>query len=272
MAVADVWKYVGALRNNTCGNYCGIVDHKGNVFTVSNSILAQEQEGQVLMQEASDITARFSRTQNVIRKRDMGRWKDEQGQRMDFARTIGLASDGNRCYMLLHVGATYGSPKGYNYRPALAISQDCRTWNYRGPVKIDGAAQAIFSSSSAYTIVKKRHYMIQDAGAYGYGKLVVFVSDDGMNYTRLSGDINQFPDDSPVWTDMAECNGVIHATHEDRWMNDRIVNRHIASTDFINWTVKSADIGILDPKGVNIACIDNELWAVASGKIYKYIP
>lgn len=272
---AEEWKYQRSQLSSLVGNnYIDFTKHNGKIYYATNyNYKRYYSAGLLWMQSSDELTSRLSTAWSPIPKSDLAQYKDIWDQPMTYIRTIGLESYGGQCHALLHVGATYGLPN-YYYVPAYATSSDCINWTYHGPVNIEGTqALRIFSSSAAYFIEDGIHYMAQDAGSYGRGKLVIWRSEDGINYEQHSDDLNAVSSDRPVFPDMEACNGLYHLLYENGYNRDGYVIRHLTSTNTLDWDVETLNLGLgwYSFKGINVSCIDNELYGIMYRRLYKWV-
>lgn len=263
------WSQVGTLEGLRCGNYCDVTVHKGRLVTADSSN-GSAASGDFWTSHSASLEGKFSVPRIAIARGTMAGFMDIYGQPANYARTIGIASDGNRLHALLHVGATYGSPKGYYYMPAYAVSEDNgRTWFYHGPVSVEGqSARRIFSSSKAYVVRNGVHYMVQGSRAYGFGALVAFKSTNGRDWHKIGDDISVFEGDRPVFPDMVYHNGRFHLTYENGWRRGGYEIRHLSSSDMLNWRVESKIIAPKHYKGVNIFTFQGELYGHVFGRVW----
>ena len=233
-ADAAAWRRMAPLKLQ-CGNYCPVVETKGKLVAVDNSSGRGDMR---VSRNRGGVTSGFSRLPTVSRSKLRSyRIKNTKGLTVDWLRTAALAERHGTIYALLHMGTGYPARGGYI--PVAAISKDQgRSWKLRGAIKIDGKPRYIFSSSMAYTIVGGTHYMVQDAGAYGHGKLVMFRSSDGLNWKRHSGDIARITRDrAPAWPSMTYHGGRFHLVFTPNWRDSRV--RHLSSRDGRRWQVES---------------------------------
>ena len=267
------WQRVGSVSGGVWGNYSAFDQHSdGKVYFVVNDSYQDGSvyRGEVVLQVADRWPGRVSAPVTIIPESALAAYYDERGQAMTYARTNAVASDGVGCHALLHVGAPYGSPT-YQYRPAYASSPNCRSWTYHGPVTVNGVeAPYIFSGSMAYVIFREEHYMLQAAGAYGLGRLIAFKSADGFHYETFGGEISVFPDDRPVFPDMAHCGGEFHVVYEDGWGNGSTAVRHLKSWDALNWELVDANIPPSTYKGINIGCVNGQLYGLTDRTLWLY--
>lgn len=180
--------------------------------------------------------------------------KNWEGENLSWVRTIGLS--GTRA--LLHMNAN-----GYGDGYAIPVYAELVSgkWKLRGAIKVNGKIQRIYSSSMAYLYRGGKHYMVQDAGAYGYGKLVAFESSDGINYRKIGGDITSVIGDSGAnWQDVEFHNGRFHLVYTPNgWQNTAI--RHLSAASMSGpWRVENRTAGY-GRKGANLTVIDGNLYA-----------
>ena len=266
------WQRAGSLTNLRCGNYCDITGHQGRLYA-ADSNNGTYATGDMWLSISGSLTSYFSGPLRTIRRSDLSGYFDRWGQPATYVRTVGLASDGISLHALLHVGAAYGSPNGYYFVPAYATSNDGGiSWRYDGPVSVEGeSARQIFSSSMAYLVQHGIHYMVQDAGAYGYGGLVAFRSNDGRNWQKIGGDITAVSTDRPVFPDLAFHDGRYHLVYENGWQHDGDKIRHLSSADMINWRVEQEKISPSSWKGINIFSYDGELYGHINGQLWQAV-
>jgi len=296
-ASAASWQHIGSPEGETCGNYCGVMQHKDRVYLVSNAKQAIPgtwtvvrndcprgsrycrgfsfvrtpgtpggRTGDIWLQSSDSITGPFDEAYNPIAREELAQYLLPDGREMEYARVIGIASDGETCHMMPHVGNQYGTAN--KSIPAYATSSDCETWEYHGPVTLDGAVNyEILLASAGYVVDAGVHYFISDA----WRDLRVYVSYNGMDYTTFNTIPRKYTNDRPVFVDMTYCKGQYHLTYENAWDNSNII-RHEVSDDLINWTMLDNDIGVRDYKGMNIGCIDDRLYGIAFGgsRLYEY--
>ena len=267
---ADTWVSVGSVRGLASTNYQAFGQGPdGKAWFFGNdpySIGGGVWDGKVVLQKSS-LPGRASKAKNIIPRSELAKYKDENGTPMTYSRTNAFAYDG-KCHALMHVGAPYGHPSGYNFRPAYAKSNDCKTWKYYGPVSVDGVqAPKTFSSSMAYVVRNGVHWMIQGA-KLGESGVIVYRSTNGRDYQRYGGDFKRHSGDRPVWPDLAYCGGKWHAVYNSKWPNSNI--RHLQSYDLLNWALLDDRIPPSNYKGMNIGCYNGTLYGVASGKVWKY--
>lgn len=314
-AYAATWQELGNTQHMSSGNYVGGTQREDDRLMFASNVkyatcspwaaryyrkwksnanpcYPAGQDGRIWLQATDGPLRKFDEAFNPLTPSQLQGWTHPSGAQRDWVRTVGLAYDGDWCYMQPHVGPEYGNPGGYNYVPALATSTDCINWVYEGPVTINGVYPNFFSSSMGYIVENwdddtqeydpdnVYHYMVQD-GVPGYGKLRIFKSTGGLDYQPIGTDIiaTHYPGGGAVWPDMVECNGKYHLVFEDGWGNSTTRIRHLTA-DYLEgpWTVLQDDIGINDYKGLNMVCMYNPtqgeqiLYGVAknSKKMYKW--
>lgn len=274
-SAAPSWHKIGFVSGAAWGSYSAFAQHPdGNVhFIINNSWgpIDGVYYGRVSRQILETLPGTASPLVQIIPEGVLGAYQDERGQPMTYARTNAVAFDGAGCHALLHVGAPYGSPAGYEYRPAYAASPDCLTWQYYGPVTVDGVpGPRTFSSSMAYVIVDGTHYMLQDEVTYGPGGLAAFRSFDGFNYETYGESIVHFLEDAPVFPDMAHCQGAFHITYENGWNRGGVAVRHLKSEDALAWELVEEAIRPSSYKGMNIGCVDGRLLGVVGTEVWEW--
>ena len=240
------WRKMSPL-DISCGNYCPVIEIGGRLVAADNN----DGRGDMrVWRSGGGVNSGFSRLPDLTREkmRSYG-IKNSYGRIVDWLRTPALARRGNTLFALLHLGTGYPTTGGYI--PVSAISRNGgESWSLRRAIKVDGRARYIFSSSMAYAINGQGHFMVQDAAAYGYGRLVMFKSGDGLNWQRHSADIAKVTGDtSPAWPSLAYYRGRYHLVYTPAWSNSSI--RHLSSRDGKHWRVEKKTAGYAY-KGCNL--------------------
>ena len=231
----------------SCGNYCPVVERSGALIAADNGNGSGDMR---VSRNSGGVTSSFSKIATLSQSK-LRSWgvKNSKGLTVSWARTIGLAQHSGVIHALIHMGTGYPTKGGYI--PVYSRSSDGgKSWSTGKAVKVGGSVKYIFSSSMAYQIVNGVHYMVQDAGAYGYGNLVMFRSSDGVNWSKHSGNIASLTgDSSPAWPSLAYYGGRFHLVYTPKWDNSTI--RHVSSADGKSWRVEKSKAGFAF-KGCNI--------------------
>ena len=182
-----------------------------------------------------------------------------------YARTIAVDPGGSKS--LLHIGTGYPTRNGY--RPHYAVRSGSK-WRMVGPIRINGATNPyIFSSSMAYLYRGGKHYMVQDAGAYGRGAMAAFESTDGRNYRPIGGDIARLTQDSgPAFPDLAYHGGRYHLVYVGpTWQSCSV--RHLSAARMSGpWRVESTR-AMTACKSVNLYTHNGSLHAYSNGRHWR---
>lgn len=270
LAAAELtFVHKGSWPGVSCGNYCAIERHQGRLYLASNS-LGGRAPGKLFLQEKPADGVYFAPAIRPLIPQIFAKFTDERGNPMDFVRTIGLASDGVTCHMLLNVGNDYGTDY-YNYRPAYASGPVCSELKYHGPITVDGRPQPrIFSSSMAYEVHGGRHYQVHDGGCYGQGKLCLLASDDGLNYTTLAKDIWPWPNDRPAWPELSFCGGWWLVLANSQWERETVKLIAAPSLEaLVDGQVQRYWLTNRFFKGINVMCDNGRLTGIHNRQRYE---